>query len=50
MTQSYGIIPFRKKKDISEIINKTLGIVCISLNLACIAISLLSLGFILLTC
>jgi len=48
MTQSYGIIPFRKKKDISEIINKVLSIACISLNFACIAISLLSLGYILL--
>lgn len=50
MTRSCGIIPFKKKKDISETINKVLGIVCISLNFVCIAISLLSLGFLLLIC
>lgn len=48
MTRSYGIIPFKKKKNISDIINKVLGITCISLNFVCIAISLLSLGCILL--
>lgn len=44
------IIPFQKKPNTTESINKGLHFLCITLNLICIAVSLFSLGYVFGSC